>query len=284
MAGQYIDGPRRKLRPRWVRGSIGSGDRPSGQRGSGMEFADFRIYEPGDDSRRLDWRAYAQRGDLVVREYETTRQLDVAVALDLSGSMRYGRKAEYAKRLAELVAFCALDGGDAVSLGAHDAVAAWRGPAVSSVAGLPRLRSWLDENLRSDVPAGGRSMQVGQLARRRSLVFWFSDFMFDGVDDIVGEWRERGAECVCMHVLSQDELEPHLLGGGRHRLEELEGAEHLSLDLTRPILERYRQEVGLWKASLDRLAAQNDGWYFSLNVDEDIEDVFNAWTSAGLLS
>ena len=284
MCARNVEEPRRKFRPGWVRGSVGSGDRASGQLGSGLEFADFRDYQLGDDARRLDWSVYARRGELVVRDYETPRQLEVTVLMDLSESMRFGGKAEYAKVIAEIVAFTALNTGDAVSLAAHDADVVWRGPRVSSLAGLPNIRSWLDEAIASESPSGGNVIEIGRLLYNRSLVFWLSDFMFDDVESVTAEWRSRGAECVLMHVLSQDEIEPESLGRGRHLLNSLEATDHLNVDLDRPALEAYRLEMAKWITSLGTLASRNDGWYFRLGVDDDPDSVVRAWSTAGLLS
>lgn len=283
MSPVTLEGPPRKLRPRWVRGSIGAGDRTSGQVGPGMDFADFRQYMPGDDVRRLDWSVYARSGDLVVREYETTRQLDVMVVIDTSRSMRYGGKAEHARAIAELIASCALDGGDALTVAVHDSMAAWRGPTVSSVNGLGRVRAWLDEVLNGDDFGTEGSLSLGQVPRPRSLVFWLSDLMFDDVENVVGEWRQRGDESVFVHVLSQDEVEPQVLGEGRHRLEDIEAEDHLSLDLARPLLAEYKQELARWRVSLDTIATRNDGWYFSTSVDDGLEQVIESWSGAGLL-
>ena len=52
-----------------------------------MEFSQYRSYEPGDDLRRVDWRAYARSDRFVVRESEVERDVNVRFLLDASASM-----------------------------------------------------------------------------------------------------------------------------------------------------------------------------------------------------
>jgi len=70
-----------------VRG-IGSA---SARRSDGYEFAELRGYVEGDDPRRIDWAATARAGGLQTRVVLEDRALQLAVALDASGSMHVGR-------------------------------------------------------------------------------------------------------------------------------------------------------------------------------------------------
>src|ERR1700690_4394739 len=83
-------------------GSV-SGRHPSPHRGSSVEFAEYRKYVPGDDLRRLDWRAYGRSDRFYLKEFEADTNLRCCVVLDTSGSMDYGSgdvtKIEFARRL-----------------------------------------------------------------------------------------------------------------------------------------------------------------------------------------
>src|SRR5216117_3069478 len=92
-----------------TRRSMASG-RPGRRRsplpGSSMEFADYRRYTPGDDFRRIDWRAYARLERLFLRVFEAEENLTVTVLVDCSDSMSYGlpTKASLAMELAAALA------------------------------------------------------------------------------------------------------------------------------------------------------------------------------------
>src|SRR5215469_9793697 len=81
-----------------------SGRHPSPHRGSSVEFAEYRKYVPGDDLRRLDWRAYGRSDRFFVKEFEADTNLRCCIVLDTSGSMEFGSgaitKLEYARRIA----------------------------------------------------------------------------------------------------------------------------------------------------------------------------------------
>src|SRR6185312_2199119 len=97
-----------------------SGRHPSPHRGSSVEFAEYRKYVPGDDLRRLDWRAFGRSDRFYVKEFESDTNLRCCLVVDTSGSMEFGSaglsKLDYAKRIAGTLGQLALQQGDAVGL------------------------------------------------------------------------------------------------------------------------------------------------------------------------
>jgi hypothetical protein len=95
--------PSLTLQARYVVEGFLSGRHHTPQKGSSVEFAEYRAYQLGDDLRRVDWRLYGRTGRLHVKQYEDETQLRVFVVLDVSGSMNYQshpqvmRKVEYAR-------------------------------------------------------------------------------------------------------------------------------------------------------------------------------------------
>ena len=69
-------------------GSV-SGKHRSPIRGSSLEFAEYRKYVPGDDPRRLDWRAYARNDRYYIKEFEADTNLRMCLVVDTSGSMNF---------------------------------------------------------------------------------------------------------------------------------------------------------------------------------------------------
>src|SRR6266704_5315424 len=97
-----------------------SGRHASPHRGASVEFAEYRKYVPGDDLRRLDWRAYGRSDRFYVKEFEADTNLRCCFILDTSGSMAFGSsgvtKIEYARKLAGSLGYLATQQGDAVGL------------------------------------------------------------------------------------------------------------------------------------------------------------------------
>ncbi|MFN8855938.1 MAG: DUF58 domain-containing protein, partial [Planctomycetaceae bacterium] len=67
-----------------------SGRHSSPHRGSSVEFAEYRKYVPGDDLRRLDWRAFGRSDRYYVKEFEADTNLRACFVVDTSGSMAFG--------------------------------------------------------------------------------------------------------------------------------------------------------------------------------------------------
>src|SRR5438094_4314680 len=105
------------------------GRRRSPLAGSSMEFADYRRYAPGDDFRRIDWRAYARLERIFLRVFEAEENLTVTILIDCSNSMQHGipSKASLASSIAAALSYIALKCEDSVIVGAlTDRLAAYR--------------------------------------------------------------------------------------------------------------------------------------------------------------
>src|SRR3954468_21028019 len=92
-----------------------SGRHPSPHRGASVEFAEYRKYVPGDDLRRLDWRAYGRSDRFYIKEFEADTNLRCCLVLDTSGSMDFGSngvsKLEYGRQLIATLGYLASQQG-----------------------------------------------------------------------------------------------------------------------------------------------------------------------------
>ncbi|PZQ21436.1 MAG: DUF58 domain-containing protein, partial [Stenotrophomonas acidaminiphila] len=76
-----------RLTARRAIGAQGIGVHHSRSRGAGLEFAQYRAYEPGDELRQIDWKLYARSDRFFVREAERESPLTVWIVLDATASM-----------------------------------------------------------------------------------------------------------------------------------------------------------------------------------------------------
>ena len=89
-------------------------------KGRGMEFAEVRLYQPGDEVRTIDWNVTARTGIPHVKRYTEERELTVMLLVDASASTHFGSvrqfKQELAAEIAALLAFSAITNNDKVGL------------------------------------------------------------------------------------------------------------------------------------------------------------------------
>ncbi|MDP3849716.1 MAG: DUF58 domain-containing protein [Luteolibacter sp.] len=97
-----------------------AGKHRSPHRGSSVEFAEYRKYVPGDDTRRLDWKAFARSDRFYIKEFEADTNLRAYFVVDASGSMKFAgtgeTKIQYARRIAASLAYLLVNQGDAAGL------------------------------------------------------------------------------------------------------------------------------------------------------------------------
>ena len=79
-----------ELRTRGLVGTLFAGEYRSVFRGQGMEFAEVRAYEPGDDFRSIDWNVSARLASPYVKTFTEERELTLMLLVDQSGSTRFG--------------------------------------------------------------------------------------------------------------------------------------------------------------------------------------------------
>jgi len=182
--------------------------------GSSIEFSEHKEYAPGDDIRRIDWKAVGRRDRYYIKRFEDETEMRTFLLVDSSASMGYGRKGvsklTYASYLAAALAYLLAQQGDPAGLVLFDEKTRQYLP--------PRTRGGhirdLLVALEAAYPAGrtepGRAVaEVGEIADRRSLIVLFSDLLDAPADlaDRLRQVRSRGNDVVLFHVLDPDEVE-----------------------------------------------------------------------------
>src|SRR5947207_6808156 len=108
------------LRARWVVEGLMSGIHRSRAKGFSVEFEEHREYSPGDEIRRIDWKALGKFDRYFIKEYEDETNLRAYLLLDASASMNYASdgisKFDYGCTLTASLAYLILKQQDAVGL------------------------------------------------------------------------------------------------------------------------------------------------------------------------
>jgi uncharacterized protein (DUF58 family) len=170
------------LRTRGLVNSHFSGEYHSVFKGQGIEFAEVRQYQPGDDVRSIDWNVTARLGEPYLKRYIEERELTVMLVVDLSGSQRWGSrgrfKSEVVVEVAATLAMSAIRNNDRVGLLLVTSEVEWFVPPRKGRRHVLRL---VRDLLAFEPVHRGTDLAVGldyavRLAPSRSIVFVFSDF------------------------------------------------------------------------------------------------------------
>jgi uncharacterized protein (DUF58 family) len=202
-----------ELLSRCVVDGLLSGKHRSTHKGGCGEFAQHRPYAAGDEIRRIDWQVYARNDRYYIRQFEEETNLQATIALDASGSMRFGlataSKFEYARRTAACLGRLLLHQRDAVGVAVLHETSPIFVPPRQNASHLQSILLALQNAEPAD--GGGLAAQIRACIprmRRRG--------MFILLSDCFGELRElatalkvvraRGHDVVVLQVLAPEEL------------------------------------------------------------------------------
>jgi len=159
-----------------------AGDYHSVFKGLGMEFAEVRPYQPGDDVRTIDWNVTARMGAPFVKKYVEERDLTVFLVVDVSGSLSFGSRAilkrELAAEIAALLSFAALRNQDRVGAAlVSDRMELFLEPRRRRTHVLRMVREVLDRPSQGGTDLDSGLNAVLATLKRRSVLFFISDFL-----------------------------------------------------------------------------------------------------------
>lgn len=254
-----------------------SGRHASPHRGASVEFAEYRKYVPGDDLRRLDWRAYGRSDRFYVKEFEADTNLRCCLVLDTSGSMGFGStgvtKIEYARRVAGTLAYLASQQGDAVGLACV---------AGGVVQNLPPKRNAAHLRLALDIleraqPKGETQLaavlhELAETVRQRALIVILSDLFIEPsiLRSSFQHLRFRHHDVAVFHLLDPQELAFNFRRPMRFL--DMEGGSAIFAE-PNDIADRYDRALQQYLADLRQVMLESAVDYQRVSIDENFEQV-----------
>lgn len=202
------------LRARYVVEGMLSGMHESPYRGYSVEFAEHREYAPGDEIRRIDWKAYGKFDRYFIKEYEEETNLRAYIFLDASASMAYGSqglsKFDYGCYLAASMAYLMLRQGDYVGLVTFGAQVQRYIPPRSGLQHMQALMSHLEATQPQGETQLDQSLrEIAGKITKRGIIMVISD-LFDTPEMVLRAlkyFRHRRNEVMVFHLLDHNELE-----------------------------------------------------------------------------
>lgn len=247
--------------------------------GSSIDFAEHRPYQPGDELRTIDWRAFARTDRLLIRRFHDDRQLPLALIIDGSASMGYGEpdKLVAAQLVAATLGLLAIDQGDAVRALVGSA-GTWSG-VFGGAQGATNLAHLLEGSTArgiADLPQVLRA--AGDQLTRRSLVVLISDLLCDIAPLVqpAADLAARGHELAVIQVLDRTEVELPA-AWGRVTMTDPEGAEQpFSCDAAEA-RESFAQAMAAHIAQCRNVCAGVRADHVLFISDEPVAQVLGAW-------
>ncbi len=252
-------------------------------KGQGIEFDDFREYQPGDDVRFIDWNVTARMNDPFVRKYVEERELTVMLCVDVSGSGDYGSmedsKRERAAEIGAVFAFSAVQNQDKVGLTLFSSGVEQYLPARK---GAPHALRILRDILNNEPQQRGTNLKAAldlalERIAHRALVILVSDFI---TPDNSWEKSLRAVaakhDVVAAQIMDPRELE--LPDAGRVCLEDPETGEQHIVNTSHPaVREEYARRMAQHQAWLVQLLRRCGVERIGVRTDEDYVPALKAY-------
>ena len=214
-----------------------SGEYHSVFKGRGMNFAEVREYQHGDDIRAIDWNVTARTGAPFFKVFDEERELSVMLVVDVSASGDFGSrsrmKGEVAVEICAVLAFSATTNNDKVGLIIFsDRIEKFVPPRKGRRHVLRVLRELLyfkPEGRGTDI--AGALEYLARVVRRRAVVFVVSDFLGDRYEKALAV---AGRRHDTVAIRMSDPGERRLPAVGFLELEDAETGEQLTVDVSDP--------------------------------------------------
>jgi len=259
-----------------------SGKHKSPFRGSSVEFADYKEYIPGDDPKRIDWRAYGRSRRLFVRQFEAETDMAVYLLVDVSGSMDYASgepQSKYilAARIAAALAYLMIHQGDKVALVLFsEQLKQFLPPG-----GTRRHLHHIVRELEAVEPAWGTGIgnalaECDPLFKRRGKIVLLSDFWDDSerTFEALSRFLHRKFEILLLHVTHPHEMDLPPVNAARFH--DMETHDEIEVEADE-IRAAYRESARKRSAALGREASNRNITYALVDTNRPYLDAIEAY-------
>lgn len=216
-----------------------SGEYHSVFKGRGMEFAEVREYQIGDDIRNIDWNVTARSGHPYIKVFDEERELTVMLLVDVSSSGNFGTtnqmKGEVAAELCAVLAFSAIKNNDKVGLIIFsDKIEKFIPPRKGKQHVLRVIREILyfkPEDSKTDLNVALEFLS--RVIKRKSIVFLISDFLTENYEKSL-QIANKKHDIISIDIIDPREVE--MPSVGFLELEDAETGETIVLDTSNPTI------------------------------------------------
>jgi uncharacterized protein (DUF58 family) len=253
-------------------------ERRTKKSGSGVEFADHREYQPGDDFRYLDWNVYQRFGRLLVRLYEEEEDLAIYLILDTSGSMAFGAdrgkdKLLYAKKVVAALAYVGLANLDRVSIVTTSDRVMERMQETRGKARIFKAFRFLRTiEAQGTTDLGDALKTFVAQNKRRGLAVLVSD-LYDprGFERGINLLRYNKFDPFVVHVVDPSDAKPNLQGDVL--VMDCETGDEREVTVTAKVLERFAGAYAEYLSGVERFCATRQVPYVAASLEVPFDEL-----------
>lgn len=265
-----------------------SGQNQSLRRGAGLEFSQYRSYQPGDDLRQLDWKMFARSDRYYIREAEVDTNITVRFVLDGSASMGHEdvnglSKLEYARFLVASLAYLSSSQGDAIGLYVLQENGLINLTPRSDNMHLQRFWHQLSElQPHGKFPVQKTSANLFTERKQKELTIFLTDLYEheDEIKDLLDKLGARRQELLLFHLMGRNELDFSF--SGTLTFEDLETGQALQIG-TAEQRKSYLGRLQEWLQQTERDMRNRQIAYDLFATDEPLDKALRAFLKNRLL-
>jgi uncharacterized protein (DUF58 family) len=269
------------VRPRAT--SIGQGAHRSRTRAAGLEFADHRLYTPGDDIRHIDWKAFTRNRQLMLKTFEEEREVYIYILLDASLSMTRGDppKLDRAKAIAAAFAYLGMKQFDRVRVVPFATELGDIRAGARSKAAYPLIERALEELSAEGVTSFEQTTKdFAERYPRHGLVVVITDLME------ARDWGESfrilarlGHELWVVRTSCLEDERPDFRG--ELELEDVELGRVLTIRMNKAVIEAYGREVRAHIEACHEACDKVGGRFVEAPVELSLDEALRAVLATG---
>lgn len=261
------------------------GSRQSSKFGSSLEFSDFRVYQPGDDVRQIDWNVYGRTNKHYIKRFLDEQELSIAIYLDATSSMRkIDAKWALARQLAAALSYIVLNSEDRLFF-----------TPVSSAGVQPVRRKGSVYSRKTfleilQLEDGGKSGEFikhlqNAVVKKQQLSIIITDGL-EPLEETERLLKKMGAfkqEIWFIQVLSLEEISPQFTGD--MKLVDSETEAVVNVSMSPAIITEYENRLVEHNRKLEVMCRKFGGHYLLASDDRDVQSIlFHDFSGKGLIN
>lgn len=258
-----------------------SGNRKSANKGSSVEFSDYREYVIGDDFRRIDWNAYARFEKFFIKIFMDEREAPVHIYLDTSKSMNWGNpsKSFVSRRLAAALGYIGMSNYDSVSVECLNKRVECSKVSMRGKNSFAKLLNFLEQVQYKGKTNLTAAIKESHIKSNRGISVIISDlFSPDSFEEALKFLQYKKQDVYVCHTLAPSEINPEV--SENYKLIDSETGECMDVTASSALIKTYRRVYRKFTEDIKKTCFRRGMNYILLDTSVPVEKVLHHFTPA----